>query len=51
MGWVFVATHGLSLLVASGGYSLAVLHGILIAVASLVMEHGLWGTWTSVAVA
>ena len=42
---------GLSLLVASGGYSLAVLHGILIAVASLVMEHGLWGTWTSVAVA
>ena len=38
--WVFVADYGLSLVAASGGYSVAVL-GFLIAVASLVMEHGL----------
>ena len=37
---VFVAARGLSLVVASGGYSVAV-HGLLIAVASLVAEHGL----------
>ena len=38
--WVFVAAHGLSLVAASGGYSAAV-RGLLIAVASLVAEHGL----------
>ena len=38
---------GFSLLVLSGGYSLAVGYCLLIAVASLV-KHGLFGTWTSV---
>ena len=37
---VFTATHGLSLVAASGGSSLVVVLG-LIAVASLVREHGL----------
>ena len=36
------------LVVASGSYSLVVVRGLLIAVASLVVEHGPWGTWTSV---
>ena len=33
---------------ASRGYSLAVVHGLLIAIASLVVEHRLsgWGTWS-----
>ena len=39
--WVFVAACGLSLVVESRGYSLVVVHGLLIAVASLVAEHGL----------
>ena len=34
--WVFVAVHGLSLVVV---------RGLLIAVASLVAEHRLQGTW------
>ena len=38
--WVFVATHGLSLVAASGGYSVVV-RVLLITVASLVVEHGL----------
>ena len=38
--WVFLAACGLSLVVASGGYSVAV-RGLLIAVVSLVAEHGL----------
>ena len=38
--WVFVAVHRLSLVAASGGYSVAV-HWLLIAVVSLVVEHGL----------
>ena len=38
---VFVAARGLSLVVASRGYSVAV-HRLLIAVASLVAEHGIW---------
>ena len=29
----------------SRGYSLVVVQGLLIAVASLVAEHGLWGMW------
>jgi len=39
--WVFVALHGLSLAAVSGDYSLAVVHRLLIAVASLVAEHRL----------
>ena len=38
--WVFVAVHGLSLVVESGGYFLVV-HGLLTAVASLIVKHGL----------
>ena len=37
--WVFIAALGLSLLVASRGYSLVAARGLLIAVTSLVMEH------------
>ena len=40
MHWVFVAAHGLSLLVQSGDYSLVAACG-LTEMASLV-EHGLW---------
>ena len=39
--WVSVAAHSLSLGAMSGGYSLAVAHEHLIAVASLVAERGL----------
>ena len=41
MCYVFVATHGLSLVAVSGGYSLVAVHGLLIVVASLVVELGL----------
>ena len=41
LSWVFVATCGLSLIVASGGYSLAVCR-LLIAVASLVVDCRLY---------
>ena len=34
---------GFSLVVVSGGYSPAGVHGLFIVVASLVVEHGLWG--------
>ena len=37
--WVFTAVHGLSLVVASRGYSLVVVCGLIIVVASL--ENGL----------
>ena len=37
--WVFVATSGLSLAVASRGYSLLAVRGLLIAVASPGAEH------------
>ena len=37
----FVAACGLSLVIASRGYSLVAMHGLLIAVASLLAEHGL----------
>ena len=40
--WVLVAACRLSLVVASGGYSLVAVFGPLFAVASLVIEHGLW---------
>ena len=39
--WVFVATHGLSLVAASRGCSLVAVHGLLIAVASFIAERGL----------
>ena len=45
--YLFLAILGLhcfvvfSLVAASSGYSLAVVHGLLIAVASLAAEHGL----------
>ena len=38
--WVFVAACRLSLVLESGAYSLVTIHGLLIAVASLV-EHRL----------
>ena len=40
--WVLVAACRLSLVVASGGYSLVAVFGPLSAVASLVIELGLW---------
>ena len=40
--WIFAAVSGLSLVVASGGYSLLQCSGLLIVVASLVRKHGLW---------
>ena len=36
--------RGVSLVVASRGYSLAAVGGLLTAVVSLVAEHRLWGT-------
>ena len=39
--WVFTAACRLSLAVASRGYSLVLVHGLLIAVAPLVAEHSL----------
>ena len=39
--WVFIALQCLSLVAASGGYSPVVVRGLLIAVVSLVAEHGL----------
>ena len=40
--WVFTAACELSLVVAIRGYSQGAMQGLLIAVASLVVEHGLW---------
>ena len=42
--WVFLAAHELSLFAGSRNDSLVV------PVASLVAEHGLWGSWASVVV-
>ena len=42
---------GISLVVESGGYSLVAVRGLLTVEASLVVEHRLWGTGTSVVVA
>ena len=41
---------GSSLVVVSRAYSLVVVLGLLIVVASLVAEHGLWGSWALVVV-
>ena len=38
---IFIAVHGLSLVVASGGYSLVVACRLLVVVASLIVEHRL----------
>ena len=40
--------RGFSLVAASRSYSLAMVHGLLISVVSLVAEHGYWGTQASV---
>ena len=37
---VFVAPNGLSLVVASRGYSMLAVRGLLIVVVSLIAEHG-----------
>ena len=37
--WVFTDAHGLSLVVVSRGYSLILVHGLLIVVASILPEH------------
>ena len=46
--WVFIDAQGLSLVVVSGGYSLVAVCGLLIVMASLVAEHALYRTRTSV---
>ena len=48
---VFGAALGFSLTVTSGSYSPVTVHRLLIAVASLVAEHGLWGAQASVVAA
>ena len=45
--WVFVAECRLSLVAVKGRCSLVLVHRLLIAVASFVAEHGLWGPWPS----
>ena len=45
--WVF-AVWGLSPFVASRGYSLVVVCGLLLVVASLVVEYRLWRVWASI---
>lgn len=49
--WVLVAACGLSLVAVSGVYSLAAVSRLFIVVASLTVEHKLWGMWDSVIVA
>ena len=49
--WVFVAVLGVSLVVVRRGYSLLSVNKLLIAVASLAVEHGLKGTQATVIVA
>jgi len=39
--WIFIAACRLFLVAVSRGYSPVAVHGLLIAVASLVVEHGL----------
>ena len=41
MHWVFTAAHGLSLGVMSRGSSLVAVRGLLVVVASFVLEHRL----------
>ena len=52
--YLFLAVLGLagfSLVAASRGYSLVVVHELLITMVSLVAEHRLYVTWASVVVA
>ena len=39
---LFVAAHGHCLVAVRRSHSLVVVHGLLILVGSLVVEHGLW---------
>ena len=48
MCWAFIAVRGLSLVVESRGYALVERHGLLIAVACLTADHGLWWVWALV---
>lgn len=48
--YLLVASHGLSLVAAQGGYSLVELHWLLTPVASFVMEHRLLALGLSSAV-
>ena len=48
--WVIIAAWAFSLVVASGGYPIVVVCGLLIEVASLVAEHGLQGAQASLVV-
>ena len=47
----FSLLHGFSIVVASNGSFLLSVLGLLLAVAFPAVEHRLWGTWGSVAVA
>ena len=50
--WVFVPARAFfPLVVASRGYSLVAVSGLLFAVASVAVEHGLWGAQASVVAA
>ena len=49
--WVFFAACGLSLAAVSRGLLFIVVLGLLTVVASLVVEHRLWGEGASVAAA
>ena len=49
--WVSVAAHRLSLVSESRSYSLVAMCQLLNVVASLVVEHGLQGSWASAAAA
>ena len=44
--WLSPYLHVFTNLVVSRGYALVVVCGLLIVVASLVAEHGLWGAWS-----
>ena len=49
--WVFMAVCRLSLVAVSRGYFVVVVGRLLTAMFSLVVEHGLQGTWISLVVA
>ena len=41
--WIVLAACRFTLVAASRGYSLTAVHGFLVSVVSLVVEHQLWG--------
>lgn len=49
--WVFTGARAFSLVGAGRGHSLGAMHGLLVVVASLVADHGLWNAQTSAVVA